>query len=364
MGSREAPLHGPWANVTETSMSDASRTHLIAPLTSLRFFAAAAVVILHSGSHRLTEIVPRPIATLMANGYLGVTFFFVLSGFILQHVYAGKVDVRRYAVARFARIYPVYMLALAIAAVCSFSATWRAIPQLVLLQLWVAPSTTFDNWNGQAWTLSVELLFYMLFPLVSPIAARLRLPALIATVATLTALILAVRTSWISSSEQLAPALQWLPIPIVRLPEFLFGIALGETFNRGLKSPVPPSLFAASILAVLAFSGGAWTAAFATLLSGALIFSVATSKGLFVRVLSAKPLTLLGGASYALYLLAGPVRMAFHGLGLERWLALFLPTLLALSLVVFIYYEEKLREAMRHRAKLPDSAHGEIVAGA
>jgi len=84
----------------------------IHPLTGLRFVAAMMVLV----SHYPVPGTPGPLLRLMQSGYAGVTFFFVLSGFILTYNYADRFcsDARDnlvpYFVSRFARIYPVYLL--------------------------------------------------------------------------------------------------------------------------------------------------------------------------------------------------------------------------------------------------------------
>ena len=91
-------------------------------LTSLRFFAASYVLVFHSGGPTLSEFgrLPPLLDNFLMNGYLGVTFFFVLSGFILTYVYYGRLttqkDRTRYAAARFARI--------SIRSICSPSCSW------------------------------------------------------------------------------------------------------------------------------------------------------------------------------------------------------------------------------------------------
>jgi hypothetical protein len=87
-------------------------------LTSLRFFAAVYVVLFHTETAVLIRHhAAKPWITFAGHGYLAVSFFFILSGFLLTWTYAD----RRYAgsfkpflLARFARIYPVYLLALLI----------------------------------------------------------------------------------------------------------------------------------------------------------------------------------------------------------------------------------------------------------
>lgn len=83
-------------------------------LTSLRFFAALWVVLFHYWPD-LTGVSTLP--SFIAKGYLGVELFFILSGFILCHVYRSAVEEGRFEYggflwARLARIYPVHLVTL------------------------------------------------------------------------------------------------------------------------------------------------------------------------------------------------------------------------------------------------------------
>ena len=118
-------------------------------LTSLRFFAAMWVVLFHYWPS-LSAVMPP----LVSKGYLGVELFFVLSGFILSHVYLkgfgeGRFKYADFLWARLARIYPVHVATLAGLALLALGATalglhagdklliWPSlIPNLLLLQAW------------------------------------------------------------------------------------------------------------------------------------------------------------------------------------------------------------------------------------
>ena len=62
------------------------KTQRFPALTSLRFFAAAEVLIYHCG-HDLLDTAPGPLRDLFSNGYEAVIFFFVLSGFVLTYAH-------------------------------------------------------------------------------------------------------------------------------------------------------------------------------------------------------------------------------------------------------------------------------------
>jgi peptidoglycan/LPS O-acetylase OafA/YrhL len=78
----------------------------------MRFFAAGYVVLFHFASTPAQEHgAPAPLVTFLFNGYMGVPFFFLLSGFILAYTYLGQMNSntrrRRFWEARFSRTYPV-----------------------------------------------------------------------------------------------------------------------------------------------------------------------------------------------------------------------------------------------------------------
>src|SRR5260370_3381114 len=121
-------------------------------------------------------------------GYVGVSFFFVLSGFILVYTYAGRpMILKDFWRARFARIYPAYAFSLLVTAPFFFFAVltmnipffaWakahlKFVSVLVvsLLQAWVPPAAL--SWNAVAWSLSVEAFFYLLFPFLLLFFVRL-----------------------------------------------------------------------------------------------------------------------------------------------------------------------------------------------
>jgi peptidoglycan/LPS O-acetylase OafA/YrhL len=144
----------------------------IGALTGLRFFAATYVFVFHFGAGFAQRSgLLDAIVTFLRNGFLGVSIFFVLSGFILTYTYKQRVDSpQMFAVARFARIYPVYLLALLIALPLALSELTMldVVRVLAMVQAWTPFSSTSGfAWIGQAWTLSVEVIFYIFFPFLT-----------------------------------------------------------------------------------------------------------------------------------------------------------------------------------------------------
>ncbi len=158
----------------------------IAPLTSFRFFAAMGVVMHHffNGIDRGVPDSSR-LHLLSVYGYLGVPFFFMLSGYILTHSYASTpekaaiINKKQFWWKRFARVYPLYIFSLLINIPSAVShsvglhgaagAAERLIPTFAASALMVQSWSPYllGEWNRPSWSLSAEAFFYLVFPLVS-----------------------------------------------------------------------------------------------------------------------------------------------------------------------------------------------------
>ena len=148
-------------------------------LTGLRFFLALWVILHHlTGPGQKLEatalLLPHGLFTLIRGGYQAVTTFFVLSGFVLTRSYAATLwnqrNTLRYALGRVARVYPVYLLSLAVVApfILADQTPDKAgyvAAHLLLVQAWLGAIPV--NWNTPAWSLSCEMFFYAVFPLAA-----------------------------------------------------------------------------------------------------------------------------------------------------------------------------------------------------
>ncbi len=251
-----------------------ARPHLRA-LTGVRFLAAAHVVLYHYG-RGLVQL-PGPIGRILDHGFAGVTLFFVLSGFILAYNHVGdgaRMSAREFWAARFARIYPVYALGLLVAlpALLATRATVSGHDLAlalgttpVLLQGWIPRIAGL--WNGPAWSLSAEALFYLAFPLLTVGIVRLRRRGLLVLAASAWATSLLMGTVYLlvrpdghvfaGMATAAAPWLAYVRYhPLARLPEFVLGIAVGRLFllrRRGLAR-LPGPRRRAELAALLAIA--------------------------------------------------------------------------------------------------------------
>ncbi|RKG98744.1 acyltransferase [Corallococcus sp. CA053C] len=326
-----------------------SRQHLDA-LTGLRFLAAAHVVAYHVYHLVFTATeAPPGLHGLIGSGYVGVSFFFVLSGFILGYNYLERPPDTREArtafwVARFARVYPIYALGLALAAPAFLKGlhtawavepdrVWRESAALVLapllLQSWV--HWTALAWNAAGWSLAVEAVFYAAFPFLAGRLGRLGPKALAVGALMAYALALSLpglymlvdpdHTGGTASAYNSGPWMLTLRFnPLARLPEFLLGILAGRYFLlRASEAPRsrPVVLSVLGVIVIAALMGSP-SLPFPLLHNGllapvfaALIVLLPRSRGGVARVLASRPLLLLGEASYALYILHMPVMFAW-----------------------------------------------------
>jgi peptidoglycan/LPS O-acetylase OafA/YrhL len=202
-------------------------------ITGLRFIAAFGVF----GYHVL-PLAPRwgVLHPLLMAGQAGVSFFFVLSGFVLtwsDRPGDGAVNFWR---RRVARIVPTHLLTWAVgipvtlAVFGALPRLWPLVGTFTLTQAWFPDKSVFFGVNGVAWSLSCEALFYALFPVLIVVVrrtgARSRLWLMAGCVLTLAVWQLGL---WFVTGGAVGDAVRvafWLVsvIPLGRLPEFVLGM--------------------------------------------------------------------------------------------------------------------------------------------
>jgi len=270
-------------------------------LTSLRAFAALAVLLYHLNRWSVTDVLPFGL------GYAGVTFFFVLSGFILTWSHVPEQRTGDFWFRRFARVYPNHLLLWLLVVLVPIAAepvrVGPALANLVLVQAW--DLDTVFQLNGVAWSLSCEVFFYALFPLLLLGMRRvgLRTAALVTAgccVVVGAGTVLAVAAH---ADDALLSAL--FTDPLLRLPEFLIGMVAARFLIEGgrlrARWLLPALLFAAAGLAVVRERPAAdvWLAPLVVVLI--VVLARADLSG--VRsVLHRRPLLLAGRMSFAFYL--------------------------------------------------------------
>ncbi len=329
-------------------------------LTGLRFFLALWVIFTHLiGKGHVYEpivlLLPGPLQELVRKGYQAVPTFFALSGFVLARTYGWTMwtgaHFRKYLVGRFARIYPVYLLSLLIVAPFIVKAQdspkgWLVAMHLTLMQGWFSGQYT-AGWNTPAWTLSCEMFFYLIFPLlIVPVRSagwrRVLSAALLAIVLT--------QTMWAAGiSDQVKP--------MVHLADFLMGIAAARAFELITQRDTVPSgtwfyapgfIGAAVILAYAQYLPG--SISMNTLLrpmNGLLLLGLGLGGGWLAGLFSTRPIVYLGKASYAMYILHIPILWWAVSWPTFAIRYLYVPFVVGLSCVVYSLFEEPANRAIR-----------------
>lgn len=351
-----------------------SKPHLGA-LSGIRFFAAFNVVLFHLWNGQNFHLSSSFLTGIVSSGYVGVSFFFLLSGFIHAYAYGpervGNLGVTKFYRGRIARIYPVYLLALALAAWTFFHSA--PLPKLLvpgatvltMTQAWL-PSTAMA-WNYPSWTMSSELLFYLLFPFLAPPVSRLPRRGLLILAGVSLGVMLAVPSLYLI----IAPdgfrhvmsnyGSNWLNTvkfnPLARLPEFVIGLALGYHFTKDGLGSVKKGrgdLMAGAAIFLIALTLG-FSAHLPYLylhnggmvpMFGLLLYGLA-SGGRVSAIFNNRVFATAGDASYAMYLIQAPVFtwLAAAGvIGKPHYVAIYIVVLLASSLLVLQFFEKPARK--------------------
>ena len=304
----------------------------IQSLTPLRGIAASWVICFHYGVVYLA-FHPEQFSCIFNKGYLAVDMFFMLSGFVLSHVYwktfasddalQGK-DYWGFIGARIARLYPLHLVNLSLFLIATlgfgiygyiFSGKFDPIPlhgarsltalvaNVLMLQGLNAKELA---WNYPAWSISIEFLAYFLFPLALPLIAlaggRKRL--IFAGIA-LSSLCL---FAYLGNGD----FNQWNgPITLLRcLPEFIVGALLYAGFRDSswpdwLRRDDAITAVLCGTLLLLHFGVADLliVAAFPVVILAAVM-----NGGRVAAILNSAPLVWLGDISYSLYLAHGFVQ--------------------------------------------------------
>jgi peptidoglycan/LPS O-acetylase OafA/YrhL len=298
---------------------------LVAPLTSLRFFAALWVLLFHLRIH-LGSPQPLVLERLLQAGPLAMTFFFVLSGFILVVASQGKepwADLSGYAWRRFARIYPIYLAYLVLFwVVIGFAGDLGSKPMRAGALLGLTDLTLTNAWFPQAflggfgrdgsWSLSAEVFFYALFPLILLHARQMTDRGLTAAL------------RWSVALAALGPLLgKYLPpqgaipetvyysLPIFRLPEFAAGVFYAVWILRD-PSRLPSGrkafawgfgllVYVCFIAQSLPYAGNDIVLVPALLVIFA--YFLRPEESWATRLLSTRPMVFLGEISFGIYLM-------------------------------------------------------------
>ncbi|MEK9523715.1 acyltransferase [Streptomyces venezuelae] len=321
------------------SAAGAVRHPRLDSLTGARFIAAALVFVCHLATAGIFAPGSGAADGLMTAtktaGTIGVSFFFVLSGFVLTWSARPGETYTRVLRRRLVKIFPNHLVTFALAmAVYAAAATplGTAVLNLLLLQSWSSDPSVFLSVNGASWSLSCELLFYALFPLLLPLVARIsagRLWWWAGGFAAAVMLLPLVATRLLPSSPAFPAVGAWLDgvsveglwfvyiFPLSRLLEFVLGMLMARVVLSGRW--IGLGALPAAALTVVAYVLGLYTpmlftAAAVTVVPLALFIAALASAdaGGLRTGLTSRVMRRLGEVSFAFYLLHGIV-LAFVG---------------------------------------------------
>jgi peptidoglycan/LPS O-acetylase OafA/YrhL len=340
-------------------------------LTGMRALAALNIVLFHFSDPKSFGL----LAPVVDGGYVTVSFFLLLSGFVLAYNYReradrGELHAKTFWLARFSRIYPVFLFSLLVSGLVLRQEwqsrthgqfAWGVGLTLLLSQGWSPTLCTF--WNTPAWTLTTDVFFYALFPWV----IRLRRPATHRRA-------LAVMLGWWAVSAVL-PLLYWWFNPdgdphldrysdgwwlravkfgpVQHVPSFLFGMALAsysEWLPERSRVRTALGLGAFAALYVIMCYGNHMPYLFMhdgmlMPLYGMVVLAL-SGQNFLSRLLSLQLLKIIGEASYCLYILHFNLWMLLHDdghlvarVGLQRldpWLSYVLLVVFAIATMYLV----------------------------
>lgn len=209
---------------------------MIKPLTSLRFIFAMMVFLSHLWFLQDESPFYRQLYDdIFYEGYIGVSFFFILSGFVLGYSYhdkilGGHIKFSQFWLARFARIYPLHLLTLLIAIPLSFqgdSTIWinRLVLNIFLIQSFVPSSDIYFYFNSVSWSISDEWFFYVVFPFLVFLMLRRRYLKFLPVI------ILLIPLSLLLVKESYHEKYFYIN-PLLRLGDFIIGKLLYRVYRK------------------------------------------------------------------------------------------------------------------------------------
>jgi peptidoglycan/LPS O-acetylase OafA/YrhL len=309
-------------------------------LTGLRGVLALYIFMAHAsanfGSNKFLE-----------NSRIGVSYFYVLSGFVMSYAYrscdfSNSNCKKSYWTKRFARVVPVYYLSLILAykhlsciwhGNCNGTAIAGIILAPLLLQSWF-PCNDY-TWNGVAWSLSIEMFFYLVFPYLEKIIKKLSINSLY--VSLIIIYLVGALPNFLSAVILDFSVYDYIfcvfnQTPPLRLYEFLMGIIVYHVFSKrqeqliednpldclessenyslwtkiGIEFIFPSTIIFLMLSAITAIMEFLTIGGFAPIIC-LQIYLLAADLSFFSWILALKPFVYLGKISFCFYLLHNDV---------------------------------------------------------
>lgn len=292
----------------------------IEQLTFTRFIAALSIVVFHYGQN----VFPFNLnigSFLFKQAYVGVSYFFILSGFVMIIAYGNKNKIAYgdYIKRRFARIYPVYFLAIVILFIYLL-AFKQPIDYKGLFLNFTMTQSWFPGYalsfNTPGWSLAVEMFFYISFPLLFNLfykkysLNKLILPILLVFIVSQLALHSLTSQSFYQGYPSKSHDFIFY-FPLMHFSEFLIGNLAGLFFIKGIKKRNYDLLIIGLIIilyfwlkfnSTFNFHNGMLAFVFVPL-----IVLISSNNGILTNVSKGKIFVFLGEISYGIYILQKPI---------------------------------------------------------
>ena len=296
-------------------------------LTPLRGIAALLVVLFHYDIWLMLRGFPRLIDTkyssIITNSYVWVDFFFILSGFVICHVYGKKLEnrtrkiIKKYLWARFIRLYPLHVFIMLLFVLQTFLlfqffpdyaikkwAWTRTIPDFFIHLFFLQTSGIIDRpvWNVGSWSIAAEWWTYifaiLLIPLLNKVNKRINI------VATILALLGYV---FITTQNPKFMLDEFYGLGTLRcIFGFTIGIGVYQAYSILTNKVTTWSkdwLFYIILLCALSVLHFDLYDVLVIPFFAAIILCASLNKGLPYKLLNSKPLLFLGNISYSIYLI-------------------------------------------------------------
>jgi peptidoglycan/LPS O-acetylase OafA/YrhL len=348
-------------------------------LTFTRFLMIMLVLFYHGGGGIYFNFLRQlPFSEILLAAPTGVSYLYVLSGFVMALVYFRpneKFDIAGYWKARFVRIYPLYLIAFLLTCYFYADTILRIKPQKILANIFVVQAwipAYSQSFNYAAWSMTVEFFFYAIFPFFTMWAYKQSTKKLISvSVIFWVVSQIIYQVLWVAYFPERKDTIVYNPI--FHLNSFIMGVVGGIWYLREGKNQ---TIQAKTIFSTLFFSFmfvfiycvvsrknpelfpndlqpmAGLLAPFMILF----IISLSLDKSRISNMLNHPALVTLGETSYAIYILHVPIVWLF-----ERYLhttasisnpqqifgASVIPMMVAIGLLAHFFVDQPLRNWLK-----------------
>jgi peptidoglycan/LPS O-acetylase OafA/YrhL len=334
----------------------------ISQLTFTRFIASIVIVIYHFGIERQIPVFPFNkvpfLLKIFKGGNLGVSYFYVLSGFIMCYNYyhdEKDLNKKKYWISRFSRIYPMHIIALFLMFFCFEFIKDRFNIQSLIFQITLTQSWSYlyrHSYNWPAWSLSVEVFFYLVCPYILLFFKNY----------SKTAITIFVAFIWsISMIQQIYFSFKQFPLPFLHLNSFLVGMLAGYYFRKQELTFIKNNaliLFLSTLIVVIYFANKhelyITNSGLLSPIFSLLILSIAFINRPIQRFFSKNIFILLGEISYCIYIIHWPIWLIMEKynpiqINNNYFFYLYFFTVIALSYLCYKYIETPSRNFLRKK---------------